>query len=179
MATNAYTKINGMWRSSTPYIKVSGTWKKPDAIYQKTAGNWKLVWGTASPSYTQVGFCPYKDSPSSTGNLYGVLREGDTSCEKIYGANWSGVTNALGELIFEDYELYQPDEFNFFYRPAVGETCSVTFRYPPTSGQSGKKVYIICGNGASTVQYEIVNANEINAGSCNLYFNGSTFTITA
>jgi hypothetical protein len=41
---NSYININGTWTVFIPYVKNSGTWQEPNAIYKKISGNWKRVY---------------------------------------------------------------------------------------------------------------------------------------
>ena len=44
LASGAYVKVSGVWKLFVPYVKHSGTWKQPNAIYKKISGNWKRVY---------------------------------------------------------------------------------------------------------------------------------------
>ena len=39
-----YIKQNGTWKEAVPQIKVSGTWKTPNAAYVKVDGTWKELY---------------------------------------------------------------------------------------------------------------------------------------
>ena len=175
MATEAYTTIDDMWRSSAPYIKVNGTWKRPDAIYQKTNESWKLVWEAAA--YTTLYFCPYKRYPNVAGDLYGLVSTRNIG--RIIGEGYIGykITNS-DDVLTKSGVYTDKDCWRYFYQPTRGNTYTVVFDYPPASGMSGKKVYIhIVSEFGNFSTYEIKDANKINAGSYKLYFNGSTFSI--
>lgn len=44
LASGAYVKVSGVWKLFVPYVKHSGTWQQPNAIYKKISGNWKRIY---------------------------------------------------------------------------------------------------------------------------------------
>jgi hypothetical protein len=43
LSSTIYTKISNKYKLGTPYVKVSGDWKKAAASYIKVNGEWKLA----------------------------------------------------------------------------------------------------------------------------------------
>lgn len=120
---NLFVRHGGVWKTSTPHVRVAGVWKAAESAWVKQAGVWKQVFGvgaTAGPPIILTALTQYVDENTPIS----LLIETDVPCTISILPGDAGALFDLGSdtigAVAADYEAMPPE--------AVGNTLIVPLR---------------------------------------------------